>query len=322
MLNTRLIIGAVVLAAGFVSTVQAQSGAALMIRPWAQDSGAEVSTQTFYQFQSHTQDGRDDDFALQRFAAVGRFRFDVTDPHSPAIGFDVTHYNIDSTSPGLPDELTDQSAAVGFGIARFDGWELGATVGGGYAGNNPYGDANGFYAKADLIASRKLSDTETLQILLDYNGNRTIFPDLPLPGVAYTREVSDAFTFTFGVPYSSILWKPVQRSLIRVTYAFPYTFDVIGEYEVVENVTAFAGFHNDFSAYHIDGLDSDRRLFFQQRRLEAGVHWEPCDMFRLELAGGYSFDQEFNTGWDARDLNRPIEVSNAPYVRLGVDVKF
>jgi hypothetical protein len=276
----------------------------------------------YYQFQSHTRDGRDDDFALQRFAAIGRFRFDVTDPHSPAIGFDVMHYNIDSTNPGLPDELTDQSAAVGFGIAKFDGWELGATVGGGYAGNNPYGDSNGFYSTANLIASRRFSETETLQVLLNYDGNRAIFPDVPLPGIAYTREVSETFSYTLGVPYSSITWRPIEPARIKVTYSFPYTFDVVGEYEVVENVTGFAGFHNDFNGFHVDGADGDRRIFFQQRRVEAGARWEPCEMFGVELAGGYSFDQEFNTGWDARDLNNPIEVSNAPYVRLGIDVKF
>ena len=322
MHTTKLIIGAVVLAAGLVSTAQAQSGAALMIKPWTQDSAAELTTGGFYQFESHTRDGRDDDFSLQRFDATGRFRFDVTDPHSPAIGFDVTHYNIDTINPSLPDELTDQSVAVGFGLAKFDDWEVGMTVGAGYAGNNPYGDANGVYATANLIASRKLSETEHLQVLLNYHGNRTIFPDLPLPGIAYTREVSDTFTFTLGAPFSSIAWRPIERGLIKVTYSFPYTFEVVGEYEVVENVTAFAGFHNDFSAYHIDGADGDRRLFFRQRRIEAGARWQPCEMFNLELAGGYSFSQEFNTGWDARDLDNDLEISNAPYVRLGVDVKF
>jgi len=322
-MNTLLqtVVAALALA-GFGSSALAQSGASLMIKPWSEGVAGEVDTGLIIQGQSESRDAAAGDFSLQRYTATGRVRYDVADEHSPAVGFDVLHYNINSTRTGVPDELTDQSVAVGFGIGEYSGWEIGATVGGGYAGNNPYADGNGYYATANLIASRRLSETETLQIVINHNGNRGIFPDVPLPGFAYHHKLSDTFTYTAGLPFSSLTWTPTDRARLKVHYTVPFTFDVVGEYTITKAWIAHAGFYNDFNAFHVDGADGRRRIFFQQRRVEAGLRWVPCDWMRAELAGGYSFDQEFNTGWDARDQNNPIKIGDAPYMRFGLDVKF
>ena len=61
---------------------------------------------------------------------------------------------------------------------------------------------------------------------------------------------------------------------------------------------------------------------FQQRRAEVGLRWEPRKDFLFSVAGGYAFGQEFSTGFDARDTDLVADVSDEPYLRFGVDIRF
>jgi hypothetical protein len=212
--------------------------------------------------------------------------------------------------------------AVAFGLGRCDDWEVGAVVGFGYAGNSPFGDASAWYAKADLIVSTKFDENSGLQIILDYNGNRTIFPDLPLPAVAYWRKSSDQLSYSVGLPYSSITWKPLDTLTIHADYAVPFTIDATVTWQVLEQLAIFGGFHNRYDAFFIDGLDKERRHFFRQRSVEAGVRWSPCRNIDLSLAGGYAFDQEIEVGFDARDTDSVVEFSDEPFVRIAAEMRF
>ncbi|MBI1369917.1 MAG: hypothetical protein GC162_14840 [Planctomycetes bacterium] len=308
----------------FLHTVAfAQSNAALMIKPWTEGQAGSVNAQFVYQGSSHTRDAARNDFSLQRYEATGRFRFNTTDEHSPAVGFNILQYQLDSPDPRLPERLSDQSFAVGFGVGKYEDWEFGLTAGVGFAGDNPYGDSNGFYAKADFIASRKINADESLQLFLNYNGNRTFLPDVPLPGVAFNHRVSDELTYTAGLPFSSIKWQPGAGPwTLRASYAIPFTVDAAVEYAVTDTLSLQASFHNDFNAFHIDRTDDHTRLFFEQRRIEAGLRWTACRNCTLDLAAGYAFSQKFSTGFDSRDLDTLLKVSNAPYARVGIDLWF
>src|SRR5690606_6423645 len=121
--------------------------------------------------------------------ARARAALSSTDPHL-RFGFDSTYINIRSGDAALPERLVDQSLAVGFGITEFNGWEVGAVVGGGYAGNNPYADSDALYGLASLIFSYKLDDTSSVQFIAEYDGNRTLWPDMPMPGIVYNHRVS------------------------------------------------------------------------------------------------------------------------------------
>jgi hypothetical protein len=70
-----------------------------------------------------------------------------------------------------------------------------------------------------------------------------------------------------------------------------------------------------------DGGDTDY-MFFEQRRLEAGIDWRTCEAASVVVAAGYAFDQEFSAGWDVRDTDGEIEIDAAPYLRVGVDLRF
>ena len=58
----------------------------------------------------------------------------------------------------------------------------GFTAGGGFAGDNAFTDGSAFYGLANVTAIHSLGDDRGYMLILDYNGNRSIFPDIPRPG--------------------------------------------------------------------------------------------------------------------------------------------
>ena len=49
---------------------------------------------------------------------------------------------------------------------------------------------------------------------------------------------------------------------------------------------------------------------------------QPTEAIGLFATVGYAFGQEFNVGFDARNLDEVRKVSDEGFVRGGVDVKF
>ena len=172
-----------------------------------------------------------------------------------------------------------------------------------------------------MIFSYELDPDAGWQVLINYNGNRTLWPDVPLPGVAYYDRIDD-LSYTLGVPYSSATWQPLDGLTLHVNYAVPLSFNGRIGYEVIEGVELYGKLETRFNAFQLDGSPEHTRIFFRQRRAELGVDWTPCDFARFKLAGGYAFDQEFRTGFDARDLDHLVTVSDEPYVRFAIDLDF
>jgi len=53
-----------------------------------------------------------------------------------------------------------------------------------------------------------------------------------------------------------------------------------------------------------------------------GVRWTPCREASLVLAGGYAFEQECSGGFDSRENVAYVELSDAPFIRLGLEAMF
>ena len=294
---------------------RAQTGSALLLKTWDEQKSAEVRHSSLILADGDSTGG---DVDLRIHDASGRVRLDPEDERKRSLGFDFTYIDLGPSG----SRLVDQSLGFGFGLGRAEGWEFALTAGLGYAGNNPFGDGTAFYGMGSLIASKELDERSNLQVILSYHGNRSIFPDVPLPAIAYSRRPSDTFQYTIGLPFSSMTWQPRERLTVDLRYAIPLTMDATVRYEVREDIELFAGFFNRFQGFWIDGESRERRTFFRQRRVEAGVRWAPSDLVSLAVAGGFAFDQELQTGFDARDLDTVSDLSDEPFVRLEAKFQF
>lgn len=298
----------------------AQTGPGLLLKPFPKEQAVDASAEALIFDGGHLQKF-DEDFDLRIYNSQGRFRLFPGELASPRIGYNFSY--LDTESSLLPAQLVDQSIGVGFPIVKFDDWIVGMSVGVGYAGDSPFGDGDGWYGQATLAVFRQLTEHSAVVFVLDYNGNRDILPDVPLPGVAYTRVLRDDLEVTVGLPLSSVKWKPTKALEIQASYALLDNFSATVAYEVVDHFSLFGSVDNVSHNFFVDGLvENHDRLLFSQRRAEAGVRWEPRDGVRMNLALGYAWGGEFTVGFDQRDSDLVADISDEPYIRGGLEVQF
>ena len=302
----------------------AQTNAELLISPFPKEQAVTADASAVFLEGGHiAESGVDEDFQLSLFGTQGRFRLVPGTLESPRIGYDFTYLDLDTGFDGLPERLVDQSVAVGFPLGKYGDWIFGASVGLGYAGDGGFGDGDAWYGLASIAAFWQMDETSAFVFFLDYDGNRTFLPDVPLPGGAYIKRISDRLELTAGLPISSITWKATDRFTLELAYSIPDNVRVDVGYEVIDHFTIFGRVRQQRNAFYFDGLaENYDRILFQQRRAEAGVRYEPCKNAALDLALGYAWGGEFSEGFDSRKTNEIADISDEPYIRAGVELKY
>ncbi len=314
---------ALVLMLIFTAAARAQTGPELAQQPWEQDTQTDVTGEVRW-FDQADIDHTNHALNLMRYDARGRVRLNEsndTQGDEVRLGFDYTHLDLDSADPALPERLVDVSVAGSWMRELKQSRRIGAVAGVGYAGDAPFGDSDAIYFMGNLIFEQPLDQQSKLTLSLNYDGNRTIWPDVPLPLIAYTRKVNDEFMYTVGVPFSSVRWQPDDRWTVSATYVPVVTANARVDYALTDHWQLFGQFENSYDAFVVNS-NEDRRLFFQQRRLEAGVTYQASDHCAVTFAGGYAFDQSFKQGWDVRDTETVRDVDDAPFLCAAVRLAF
>ena len=300
----------------FASAAVAQTGPALLLKPLLSEEENLESRGDALSFGSADAEGAD--FDMTAFELSGRFR-ERRERLIPRIGWDLTHYQFDSDIPILDQNLTDTSIAIGLEVGEFSGWRSGLTVGIGYAGNAPFGESDAYYAKATFLMGRQLDKRTDLGFVIDYDGNRAAFPDIPIPGIAYRHEFDPNLNYTIGVPLSSVTWRPDRPIMIEITWQMVDRIDARFEYELSPVWIVFMNLEEREEAFTVDDIADHDRLLFQQRRAELGVRWHPWEHTSFLVAGGYAFSQEFSVGYDQSDSDEIADIDDEPYFRLGFE---
>jgi hypothetical protein len=314
------------------SVGHAQTGPDLLLGQFGEGNNVVGRAEGIFINSGHT-DNSDGDGGyksrLDIYNASARFKLDIDSvipgftKTQPRAGFQASVLDFHSSDPAVPGSLSDISFGVGFGVAKSDKWVAGISVGVGFASNNVFNDSNALYGKADIAFAYTLNDREKLGIVLDYNGNRTFMPDVPIPGVIYTRKLNDQFTLEVGFPYSDIQWQPDDQWTLMLKFNFPDGAEATVDYKVTQQFHLYGSLAQQNEAFHWNEIDNDnRRVLFKQSRAEVGVRGVLQDRYAFTAALGYAFDTRLDVGWDSRDTDNLAEFSDEPYVRVGVEVKF
>ena len=259
---------------------------------------------------------------MSEIQSSGRWRLDSSRDINPSLGYDWTHMEIGGNHRLLPSHLDDASIAIASPLALVDGWFAAGLLGLGYAGDNSFGNSHGWYGKADLFVGTQFKNGDALIFVLDYDGHRTFFPDVPLPGVAYSGHLGKDFDYVIGYPVDSLEWRITDQLKFSAAW-FPITdFDVNLAYQFTPQWQIFAHYLSNEYAFHVDQLPHDRRLFFFEQRVETGVRWSPCKSVDFVGAAGYGFGRSFSEGFDDRSLNKLTDLSDEPYIRLAIEMRF
>jgi hypothetical protein len=288
-----------------------------------QDGTFEASADARF-FDRTDNDQGNHDTRLSIYESRGRLRFMKRPELDGRVGYNLRYLDLDSSDPRLPDHLSDQSLAAGLVFGDVNEWRPTITVGGGYAGDDAFANGSAWYGLASVSVTRRFGQNSRLTLAVDYDGNRTIFPDIPLPSAAYWFQLPEQhLEFTVGFPFNSVVWRPMDKLTLEATALLLYRVEASARYDFSDAWSIFASYGGRKDAFHLDELDEKNdRLIFEQQTAEVGVRWTPCRHTTLVLAGGYAFEQELSVGFDSRDNDSYVELYNAPYIRFGLEVRF
>ncbi|MEM6393876.1 MAG: hypothetical protein AAF797_13975 [Planctomycetota bacterium] len=282
--------------------------------------------------------------SLGRAAAMGQPVSDGFDPSNWTVGLVTKQvWASGGGAAGVPQRIVDQQLSVGARLGVLDlgewgRWDWGATAGFGYAGDTPYAGGEAWYGTGSLYAGTQLDAQSALFVFAEYNGNRTIFPDIPLPGFLYRRQVREDLAVSLGFPFVSATWTPTDRATVRARVAVSLATDLDLNYRLDGGWSAFARYYTDSIAGDIDGGPDNRRIFFEQQRVELGMRRSlnfnrpgPAtqtaanasgNAWQIEAAVGWAFSLAYDTGFDTRDLAGVADLDDALYIRLGLSHSF
>jgi len=314
-------IGAVLILLVFPAYAHAQAVLAELIAPWPdQTSAFEIRSDAFFQTEGES-DGTSFDTRLSQFTFAGRWRMQPGNAFTPRVASHANFIDIDSDDPALPDRLVDVIAATAWGKSLDENWQIGILGGVGYAADTVFEDSDGIYGAAAIALGYSIDENRGFGFLLNYDGNRVIFPDVPLPAGVYFDRSNPKLQYTVGLPISSVTWKPDAHWTVQAECVPIFNLGVEVSYAFTDTFSAFGGYSSQTRAFATEDDDSDR-LFFSNRTVEAGVRWNPAPNAQLRAAVGFAFDQELEIGWDVRDLDTVRDFSDEPYFRVGFDVRF
>lgn len=298
----------------------AQTGPGLLISPWTTQAHLELDQSLLFIAESQAEVGGIDE-SIQIYSTDARLRLDNQAEHSLVFGFEQDLLDGDQLFTNESNVLI-QRLAVGVPINEWDGWQVGLIAGLGFAGDEPYDDSDAWFGVGSLIAAKQLDEASSLTLLLNYDGNRSIFPDVPLPGIIYQRRVDETFTYSVGFPFLGVTWKPIDRLTIDARYAPPYSGQVTATYRLLDELRLFGEYGGDTWAYHQSTQRDDDRTFYSHQRLEGGLRWVPCEFAELAVSGGWAFDQQVSRGFDVRGDHDTVDLSDEPFVRIAFDLRF
>jgi hypothetical protein len=298
----------------------ADTRSGLMLRPMPEGKNVDLKVEVNRYLESQTDAGLDYD--MQLFATRGRVRLaPKLERRSPLLGWDVLYIDPDTADPRIPSSLTESSLAVGFGFPVGE-WIIGVTAGAGFAGDKPF-TGRGWYGLASVTTTKRFGEKDILQFGLDFDGNRPIFPDVPLPIVVWTRFWSEKVRTSIGFPFLGITWDPASWFTFEFR-GIPGIFQTGSlNFHVHESWDIFLRYRGANFRFFIDSFPNDnRRLFYTEQRAEVGVTATIAKQWEITFAVGWAFEREYSTGWDVRDTNTLVALDKTPFFGLTVSVTF
>lgn len=298
----------------------AQTGPDLLVKPWSEGQMFDTSTEAVLETANPTQENHADDVQMSIYQTVGSYRVLPNNEASPRFGYDLMYIDLQTHDAALPRHLWDGSIGFAQPVADFNKWFVVVTGGAGYSGDTPFSDPHAVYFTGDVIVGRKFSDDKAIVAGIDYNGNRSFLPDVPLPGLEYADRYNDHLTYVIGFPANSLTYEPLNGLQVVAGWEVLDTFSGRVGWEFMKHYEVYTSYTDRFTGFHLSDMPQDRRLFLQEHRAEAGFRLNPTKLIRISIGGGWAFGQEFSTGYDERGTNPLRHLRDGPFGRVMLEI--
>ncbi len=235
-----------------------------------------------------------------------------------------TTARLPATGRRLPDRLWRIGMGAAYRRKLDTGAIWGVDVSIGSASDRPFDTGEEFRFSATGMLRLPETDNEGWLLLLTFVNAREWLPYIPLPGAGYIVNRQGNFRGLLGVPYTFIQYSPIDRLRLDLRYLMLRNVYAQATYNVLPKVGLYTRFTWNTDAYMLSRRrDKDDRLFYDDKRIAAGVRWQATETIVLDLSSGYAFDRFFFLGrtYDDRDNNR-IDLEDGPFLSAIVRMRF
>jgi hypothetical protein len=293
----------------------------------------KLKTRTSYDIKSY--DSRDVEGQSTDFAST-RHRFRVmtplyqTDRDELTFAASLEYKDIDTdarlpdTNERFPEDLWGINVGATFRHLLEDDKIIGGYFAFGSRSDKPFDSAHETTLGTTLFVRIPDGDKNAWLWSVNYSNNREFLNNIPLPGVAYQYAPSKRISAIVGVPFALVWYKPTDATSLFLGYYLVRTVHAKARYRLSEVFSCFAGFDWDNQRYLRSGRrDREHRLFYYEKRLNAGVAVDIMQDVKIEIAGGYAFDRFYfeGTTYSDRSQNR-IDVNDGPYASINAQFSF
>jgi hypothetical protein len=282
---------------------------------------ADTSDEPTFINGGHTK-GSDEDIDLFYWDSVGRIKFE-RENRSPNfwLGYRALTITIDGDIPQITGDLVDVSVAGAFQLndgGSSDEWRVDLALGAGTANDGHWSNTDALYGVGTINAAKALSEESVLNIGVNYNGNRTIWPDIPLPYVSVFTQVNSDLSYNVGFLSSGLMWQlDDNAAAVWLDYVTATSFTIGGSIGISKEWSTFIEYKDTNDGFYLNDQNNER-LFYEKSQVALGVEWKRGTAWNIRLGGGYAFDQRFASGFDTWDTDGVIDPSDEPMFFLTV----
>jgi hypothetical protein len=203
-------------------------------------------------------------------------------------------------------------------------WIAGGILGVGSPSDRPFDSMDEMELTVTGFLRIPVRERDAWLLLLNYSSNREFLNHIPLPGLGYSYEPSEAFSLLIGTGFASLQYRPTDKLTLMATYTPVRTVDTRITYQIFRPVRLWAGFDWTNERYfRADRPDPDDRLFYYEKRVRVGATVGLARQLYVDVAVGYSFDRFYfeGEGYDERGRNR-VSVDDGPFVAARLGLRF
>lgn len=267
--------------------------------------------------------GRDDDIDIFYWDSAGHIKFDRNERNPPFwLGYRalaITMFGDDI--PEITGDLVDVSLAAAFQLndgGRSDEWRFDLALGAGTANDGHWSNTDALYGVGTMNAAKPLDEDTILHIGINYNGNRTIWPDVPLPYVSIFSRLNAEFSYNVGVLSSGLLWQLQDNAAaVWVDYVTQSSLTIGGSIGLGHEWSVFIEYKDTNDSFFINDRGNER-LFYEKSQIALGLEWKRGTAWNVRFGGGYAWDQRFATGFDLWDVDGLLDPTDEPMFFLTV----
>lgn len=300
------------------STLDAQVDEALLTRRWKTDNfWAETYDRPLVTGTGNFE-GSTDDFQMFHWVSVGRIKFDQEDL-DPAVwlGYKANTISMTTDRDFLNHAYGDVALGVAAQLGSLGGgwsWSAGAAIG--TANDGRWDNSDALYGTASVDFAYRKDGGLPLHVGLGYDGNRTFFPNVPLPHFLMELTPDPTLTLLIGFPKAELIWRPTRWLIFSVEGQLSTQATARVDVDLGSGFTIFADVVRRIDAFHLRDVEHDR-LFMEVHTAEVGVRWVSSWM-DVGLSVGTTFSQRYFSGPHILDRDKGDSIESLPFVAITI----